>query len=179
MSAYLLIVVAVLSRVIPHSWLNFTAEGGALLFFGARRPLTQAIWPVLALMGTDYYLTVYAYNYPFHVSSYLVTWTWYVAVIVLGNILLAKKLSAGRVAGAVLLASTSFFVVSNYAVWVGSAASLYPHTLAGLTACYTAALPFYRNDLLSTSLVAGLAFGLPALARKLASQHESHGKAAV
>jgi hypothetical protein len=135
MSAFLLIVLAVLSRIIPHAWLNFTAVGGSLLFFGARRPLSQAIWPVLALMGTDYYLTVYAYNYPFHASSYLVTWTWYAAVVILGHLLLSKRVTGGRLAGAVLLSSTSFFAVSNYAVWVDATASLYPHTLAGLAAC--------------------------------------------
>ena len=174
MSAWLLIVLAVLSRVVPHAWLNFTAVGGSLIFFGARRPLRQAVWPVLALMATDYYLTVYFYAYPFHVSSYLLTWAWYAAVIVLGHILLAKKVSAGRVAGAVLLSSTSFFVVSNYAVWVMSSATLYPHTLGGLEACYAAALPFYRNDLISTALVAGLAFGIPALAHRLSHQHAAH-----
>ena len=67
MSAYLLILLAVLSRiaVLPHlPWLNFTAVGGSLIFFGARRPLRQAILPVALLAATDYYLTVYAYNYP-------------------------------------------------------------------------------------------------------------------
>jgi hypothetical protein len=73
-----------------------------------------------------------------------------------------------RVIGATLLASTSFFIVSNYAMWVGG--TMYPHTIAGLGMCYVAALPFYRNDVLSTGLIAGLAFGLPAMARKMAEQ---------
>jgi hypothetical protein len=30
-----------------------------------------------------------------------------------------------------------------------------------------AGLPFYRNDLISTALVAGLAFGVPVLVRRL------------
>jgi hypothetical protein len=30
-----------------------------------------------------------------------------------------------------------------------------------------AALPFYRNDLLSTGIVAGLAFGVPVLVRRM------------
>jgi hypothetical protein len=38
--------------------------------------------------------------------------------------------------------------------------------MGGLATCYVAALPFYRNDLVSTSLVAGLAFGLPVLVRR-------------
>jgi hypothetical protein len=176
MSAYLLIIVAILSRIIvlPHiAWLNFTAVGGSLLFFGARRPLRQAIIPVALFAATDYYLTVYAYNYPFHVTAYLLTWTWYAAVIILGRILLSQHISALRVGAGVLIAPTSFFLITNFAAWVGS--PLYPQTLAGLGMSYVAGLPFYRNDLISTALVAGLAFGLPALARQLTAHRQTAG----
>jgi hypothetical protein len=168
MAAYVLIVLAVLSRVIPHAWMNFTAVGAGLLYFGARRPLREIALPVLSLMATDYYLTVFAYRYPWHASAYLITWAWYAAVVVLGWILLRRQVTVTRVIGATLLASTSFFIVSNYAMWVGG--TMYPHTIAGLGMCYVAALPFYRNDVLSTGLIAGLAFGLPAMARKMAEQ---------
>jgi hypothetical protein len=43
---------------------------------------------------------------------------------------------------------------------------MYPHTAAGLGACYAAGLPFYGNDLMSTALFAGVFFGLPALAAR-------------
>ncbi|HTW48693.1 MAG TPA: DUF6580 family putative transport protein [Acidobacteriaceae bacterium] len=171
MGAYLLIFAAVLSRVVvmPHlHWLNFTAVGGSLLYFGARRPLREAALPVLAMMASDYCLTVFGYGYSWHTSAYLITWVWYAAVLVLGRILLSRQMSVSRVLGAPVIASTSFFLVSNYAVWVGSV--MYPHTLSGLTACYVAALPFYRNDALSTILVTALAFGLPVLARRMAEQ---------
>jgi hypothetical protein len=174
MSAYLLIIAAVLSRIIPHpAWLNFTAVGGSLLYFGARRPLRQAIIPVALLAAIDYYLTVYFYSYPFQISAYLITWAWYAAVIVLGYVLLAKHVSALRVGTAVLIAPTSFFLVTNFAAWVGS--PLYPQTLAGLGMSYVAGLPFYRNDLISTALVAGLAFGLPVIARQLTTHNQTAG----
>jgi hypothetical protein len=166
MGAYLLIVVAVLSRVLPHPWLNFTAEGGALLFFGARRPLRETIWPVFALMATDFYLTTFFYHYPWHTSGYLLIWAWYAGMIVLGRVMLRKQVTVGRIIGAPVLASTSFFVVSNFIPWI----QMYPHTTAGLTACYALALPYYRNDVLSTLLVTGLAFGLPAMAKRMAEQ---------
>lgn len=170
MSAYLLILLAILSRVVPHpGWFNFTAVGGSLLYFGARRPLRQAILPVALLAATDYYLTIYAYSYPFHVSAYLITWAWYAGVILLGRVLLARHVSVLRVGTAVLIAPTSFFLLTNFAAWVGS--PLYPQTLAGLGMSYVAGLPFYRNDLVSTALVAGLAFGLPALARQLTAHN--------
>lgn len=166
MGAYLLMVVAVLSRVLPHPWLNFTAEGAGLLFFGARRPLREAIWPLLALMATDVYLTTVFYHYPWHTSGYLVTWAWYAGAIMLGRAMLSRQVTVTRVIGAPVLAATSFFIVTNFAAWI----AMYPHTWAGFTACYALALPFYRNDLLSTTLVTGLAFGLPAMARRMAEQ---------
>lgn len=168
MIAYLLLLVAVLSRVIvlPHTaWLNFTAVGGALLYFGARRPWREMIAPLGVLVVTDYCLTVYAYHYPFQWQSYVPTWIWYAAAIALGQILLHAKANVTRVAAATLLGPTSFFAISNYAVWAVSR-SMYPHTLSGLGACYAAGIPFYRNDVISTGIVLGLMFGVPALVRR-------------
>jgi hypothetical protein len=170
MPAYLLLIVAVLSRVIPHpDWMNFTAVGGALLYFGARRSWREMLAPLAALMATDYFLTVFSYHYAFRWQGYVTTWVWYLAVMALGQILLRTRTTFLRVAAGVVLGPTSFFVVSNYAVWVGS--DMYPHTFSGLMACYVAALPFYRNDLLSTGIVAGLAFGVPVLVRRMSRAH--------
>ena len=170
MFAYVLILIAILRRLVlsaaPHpEWFNFTAVGGALLYFGARRSWREMLAPLVVLMATDYYLTVYAYHYSFRWQSYSITWAWYLMAMVLGQILLHSKTTIVRVSAGVLLGPTSFFVLSNYPVWVGS--TMYQHTLAGLRDCYVAALPFYRNDLLSTAIVAGLAFGVPVLVRRL------------
>ena len=166
MPAYLLILVAILSRLVPHpDWLNFTAVGGALLYFGARRSWREMLAPLAAFMATDYVLTVFTYHYPFRWDAYITTWAWYLMAMALGHILLHAKTTFVRVAAGVVLGPTSFFIVSNYAVWAGSA--MYPHTLAGLGQCFIAALPFYRNDLVSTAIVAGLAFGIPVLVRRL------------
>ena len=182
MAAYLVLLLAVLSRILPHAfgavnW-NFTAVGGGLLFFGSQMKASsagnesRAAWwnaakiasAVVALMATDYYLTVFAYGYPFHVQGYLVTWAWYAAVCVLGMGIL-RKTSVLRVIAGVLASATSFYIVVDFAVWAGG--RMYPHTLAGLEACYVAAIPFYRNDLVSTGLTAGALFGLPVLAAKI------------
>jgi hypothetical protein len=168
MPAYLLLLVAVLSRFLPHAGLwNFTAVGGALLYFGARRPWREILAPLAVLMAADYFLTVYSYHYAFAWQSYLPTWGWYVMAMVLGQILLTSRTSLVRVAAGALLGPTSFFLLSNYAVWAGSWAFPYPHTLSGLAACYAAAVPFYCNDLASTAIVAGLAFGVPVLVRRM------------
>ncbi len=166
MSAYLLLIAAILSRVVPHpDWLNFTAVGGALLYFGARRSWREILAPLAALMATDYCLTVFSYHYAFQWQAYVTTWAWYLAVMALGWILLHTRTTFLRVGAGVVLGPTSFFLVSNYAVWASG--GMYPRTLAGLETCYAAAVPFYRNDLLSTAIVAGLAFGVPVLVRRL------------
>jgi len=180
MPAYLLLVLAILTRVLPHhAMLNFTAVGGALLYFGARRPWREMLAPLAALIATDYFLTVYSYHYEFVWTSYVTTWAWAAAVMVLGYILLKSRTSWLRVGAAVVLGPTSFWLISNYAVWVASSHAvpvvndMYAHSFSGLIACYAAALPFYRNDLISTAIVAGLAFGVPVLVRKSRLQHQA------
>lgn len=183
MLAYLVLLLAVLSRILPHAfhavnW-NFTALGGGLLFFGSRMGAGDTArrfnWKAAAmlssamvfLMATDYYLTVYAFGYPFHLRGYIVTWVWDAAVCLLGMGIL-QKVTVLRVGAATVASATSFFLLSNLAVWAGAGfEAMYPHTLSGLGACYIAGLPFYRNDLVSTAITAGALFGLPVLAARI------------
>jgi len=188
MLAYLVLLVAVLSRVLPHffhaaSW-NFTAIGGGLLFFGSRMGAGSASGSftrksglrlavaIAALIATDFYLTVFVYHFPFVVRAYLTTWLWSAAVCLLGMGIL-QKASVLRVGAGVLASSTSFFLLSNFMVWADSSMVMYPRSLSGLGACYMAGLPFYRNDLASTALVVAVLFGLPVLAAKLAESMSS------
>ena len=168
MIAYLVLLLAAISRLLPHALhgvgLNVTAVGGGLLFFGSRRPRLQAAIAIFIMALTDVYLTRYVYNYPFHLRSYAVTWLWYGAVCLLGSSLL-RRVSVLRVGAAVFASATGFFLLSNLVVWMGS--GMYAHSLSGMVACYAAALPFYGNDLVSTGLTAGVLFGLPVVAAQL------------
>jgi hypothetical protein len=168
MIAYFLVLLAVLSRylVVGHlPLLNFTAVTGGLIYFGARRSWREMAGPLIILMASDYCLTTYAYHYTFHWLAYIPTWIWYVAAMALGQILLRTRTSWVRVAASAILGPTSFFVLSNYAVWLGS--TFYPHTMSGLMTCYAAAIPFYRNDLAATSIVLAAAFGIPVLVERM------------
>jgi hypothetical protein len=180
MLAILVLVLAASSRLLPHIFhnmaFNFTAVGAGLLFFGSRRPRWQTVLAVAVMALMDVFLTTKVYGYAFHVSGYLMTWAWYAAVCLMGSVLL-RKVTALRVVGGVLASATSFFLLSNFAMWANSAsfgaAAMYPHTRSGLAACYAAALPFYGNDLLSTGLFATAFFGLPVLATRLAESLRS------
>src|SRR5258708_8476826 len=101
MPAYLLLIVAILSHLLPHAgWMNFTAVGGALLYFGARRSWREMLAPLAALMATDYALTTFVYHYSFRSIDYAPTWIWYVAAMALGQILLRARTSFVRFAAA-------------------------------------------------------------------------------
>ena len=183
MAAFIVLLLAALSRLVPHAMhgvgFNFTAVGGGLLFFGARRPRSLAAgWQAaiaVAVMGlTDIYLTTVVFGRHFDVGSYLVTWAWYAAVCLMGSGLL-RKVTALRVVAGVFASATSFFLLSNFITWIGVPFAMYPHSLAGLSACYTAGVPFYANDLASTGLVSAALFGLPVLAARMTELlHASH-----
>lgn len=174
MPAILVLLLAALSRFLPHAMhgvgINFTAVGAGLLFFGSRRPRWQAVIAMAVMALTDVCLTKFVYQYPFTASHYFITWAWYGLVCLAGSELL-RKTSFLRVAAGVLASATSFYILSDLAVWIFS--SMYPHTAAGLGACYVAALPFYWNDLASTAIFSGVLFGAPVLAAQLAEMMQT------
>ena len=58
---------------------------------------------------------------------------------------------------AIIAYSLLFFAVTNLAVWAFSA--MYPHTAAGLAACYAAALPFLPQTVIGDLFWAAVLFG--------------------
>jgi hypothetical protein len=68
-------------------------------------------------------------------------------------------------AGGSLAGSLVFFVTTNFACWALSD-GLYPRTAAGLSACFTAALPFYRWMPVGDLVWTGVVFGGIALASR-------------
>lgn len=64
--------------------------------------------------------------------------------------------------------SLLFFAATNFACWYGS--NWYPQTWQGLTACYVAAIPFFKYTLLGDLIFACLLFGGYALAINLLRQ---------
>jgi hypothetical protein len=165
MLPYYFLLFAIAARFLPHAGsFNFTPVAAALLFFGARMSRKQLWIPVALLATSDVLISHFVYGYPLSASD-LVTWTWYAAIVLLGS-LLASNASTLRVVGASLMASLSFFAVSNFAVW--AVWNMYPKTLAGLAECYTMAIPFFRNTVASDLLFSGAFFGLAALLPQLA-----------
>jgi len=78
-------------------------------------------------------------------QGFIFTYLGFLAYFVFGK--LAKK-NWKRQAALLPLASFTFFLVSNFGVWL----YWYPHTLNDLIACYALALPFYKNTLMGDFL---------------------------
>lgn len=156
MLAYLFVVLAIIvhARFIPMEF-HFTPVAASFLFFGARVARKQMWIPVLLLAASDVYLTKVHYGYPL-TPDHLVTWVWYAAMILMGG-LLANTWSAPRIGAASLIASLSFFLISNAMVWMVWR-DMYPATLNGLLLAYIAGLPFFRNTVVSDLLFTGAFF---------------------
>jgi hypothetical protein len=80
-----------------------------------------------------------------------------VALIVMLGMASLQRRSALRVAGVAIASSILFFVITNFGMWLFS--GFYPRTLAGLEACYIAAIPFFQNTVVGDLFYAGLLFG--------------------
>jgi len=160
---------------LPHAW-HFTPLGASLLFFGARGSRRQMWIPLVLLAATDVILTKFVYVYTFSWDQ-LVTWAWYAGILWLGTAL-REKASFWRVVGAALTSSVSFFLLSNFAVW--AAWNMYPRTLTGLMACYTAAIPFFRGTVASDLFFSLAMFGTPVLLQALSGWlHKPGGRIAA
>jgi len=164
MLAYLFLAIAVAVHLrflaLPFS---FTPVAAALLYFGARMPRRQMWIPVALLAASDVYLTRVTYGYPL-TADHLVTWAWYAAMVLLGGVLI-KGFSAIRIGAASLTASVSFFLISNFAVWMVWR-DMYPKTFNGLMTCYVAGLPFFRSAVASDLLFTAAFFGIGYLASR-------------
>jgi Family of unknown function (DUF6580) len=60
-----------------------------------------------------------------------------------------------------------FFLTTNFAVWV--LGNFYPRSLAGLTTCFIAAIPYFGNTLAGDSFYALVLFGGFALLERFSS----------
>ena len=158
MLVVVLILVAAASRLLPHAP-NFTPVAALGLFAGATMG-RRAAWlvPFGALLLSDLFLGFY------HPVSMLFNYGAFAACLLIGAGWLSRKRSLPRLGGAALTSSVAFFALSNLGMW---ASGYYPRTLAGLTACYEAGLPFLRNTVVSDVLFTAVLFGAYAALRAL------------
>jgi hypothetical protein len=159
------ILLAAALRLVPHPP-NFTPIGAMALFSGAylgRRALAF-VAPLAAMLLSDAVLGFY--------SGMWVTYLAVALITLLGSLVLQKRTPV-RIGLTAVAGSMLFFVVSNFGTWALS--GMYPHTAAGLAACYVAAIPFFQNTLAGDLFYATMLFGGFRIAELLIPQLEGKG----
>ncbi|HXT12867.1 MAG TPA: DUF6580 family putative transport protein [Candidatus Angelobacter sp.] len=144
-----MILVAALSRLIPHPP-NFSPIAAMALFGGASFADKRAAFalPLAGLLASDLVLGFYTIS-PVVYASF--------ALIVCLGFWVRRHHSLRRIGIATVLSALMFFIITNFGVW--AIGHLYPKTPAGLVDCYAAAIPFFRNTLLSNLAYTALLFG--------------------
>ena len=143
------ILAAAALRLAPHPP-NFTPIGAMALFGGAqlgRRTLAFVV-PLGAMLLSDAIIGFHsgmAFVYASFAATVLIGWA------------VRAGLTPLRIGAAALASSVLFFLVTNFGTWATS--GMYPRDMAGLTACYAAAIPFFRNTVAGDLVYAALLFG--------------------
>lgn len=144
-----MIAAAAASRLIPHPP-NMTSIAAMALFGGATLTDKRLAFlvPLAALFASDVVLG-------FHNQMVAVYGSF--ALIVCFGLWLQQRKTALTIAGAAIASSLLFFIVVDFGIWLMG--DMYPRTFAGLAACYTAALPFLRNQMVGDLLYTAVLFG--------------------
>lgn len=155
-----LLALAVLSRVLPHPP-NFTALDAIAIYAGLRLADGRAAFllPLLAMLIAD------AFFLGFH-STLPLIYACMAFTVLLGRLARGKGKSATALAA--FTGATTFFIVTNLAVWWGS--GMYSLDSAGLGLCFSAALPFYQWTLAGLVTYGALLWALDLVAGRLAPQ---------
>ena len=136
-------------RLIPH-WPNFTPIAAMALFGGAyfQKKHLAFVIPLAALFLSDLILGLHSWMIAVYISF---------ALVVGIGFILRSRIKVGSVLLATLSSSIIFFIITNFAVWIGS--PFYPQNIVGLMECYSAGLPFLNNGVLGDLFFSTIFFG--------------------
>ncbi len=141
---------------------NFSPIMAIALFGGAMLDRKLAyIVPVAAMLLTDVF-------FGFHSSMFAVYGSFLLTVMIGQKF--ASKPNAKNIAASSIVSALQFFVITNLSVWAFS--GMYTLDFAGLSSCFTMAIPFFKNTLASTLVFSTVLFGGFALAAKTSSNPE-------
>ena len=160
-----MILLAAISRFLPiamPSMNNFSPVGAMALFGGAYfvKKHWAFIFPMIALWLSNFVLNnvFYTKYYPtFSFGFELAVFVSFALVVAIGIVVL-KKVNLTNLLIANVLGTIGFFLISNFFVWAGG--KMYPQTMEGFITCYTMALPFLKNTLISNLLYSAVMFGV-------------------
>ena len=144
-----------LLRVLPHPP-NLAPVGAMSLFAGATLNGWQAyLVPLLIMAITDPIIARIGGFAPFSRGTVFIYGSFLISVWI-GRHLRGSQ-SALRIGAAAFVCALQFFLITNFQTWLFG--TMYPHTFAGLAACYIAALPFFGYTLIGNLFYSAFFFG--------------------
>ncbi len=145
----LLVVVAALYRAWDGRPFGFAPHLAMAIFGGAiiKNKKLAFVLPLLSLFLSDLlYQGLYLFGYsaiPGFYSGQWVNYVLFAALTVFGFAM--RKINIKNIVGFSLSGSMIFFLLSNFAVWIGGGGFMRPKTFEGLMMCYNDGLAFYRD----------------------------------
>ena len=145
-----LILLAAVSRLIPHPP-NFAPIASLAIFGGTviNNKKYALILPLGALLLSDILFELFTSTKGFYDISQTFVYGAFILITFLATKI--KTVSTKNILFACLWSGAIFFILSNFGVWLTGV--FYPKTLAGLMQCYTAAIPFYKNEFFGNMLL--------------------------
>jgi len=136
-------VILALSRIIPHPP-NFTPILASAIMAPMliKDRLFGIAVPIVAMFISDIIIGFYSYQFVIYSS-----------ILAIALVAPMRK-NYARLGIMAVGGSVWFFITTNFAEWM--IWDYYPKTIEGLITCYTAAIPFFKNTLISTCLFTGL-----------------------
>lgn len=167
---FILILFSILTRMAMPPFLghpaNFSPLDAIALFCGAyfNRRITACIAIVFIAWLSDFFIDkIFMGYWTFAYQGFYWQYASYFLITLIGT-LFRNKITPVPLLFASLSASMIFFIISNFGVWCSG--FLYPLTMNGLVACYVAAIPFFKNTVLSDLFFSAFLFGVLMFSRK-------------
>lgn len=166
MLAYILIILAIATRVVPH-FSNVSAITAVAIFSGAILPKRQAfVIPLAARLITDSIIGFF--SWPLMIAVYGA----HVFGVLLGLWVKNGKqdFEGLKVITSSMIASVTFFLVTNFAFLYPT----YSHNLQGIVSAYNNGLPFLRGTVIGDLGYTVSLFAVYGLIQVLSRQAKDH-----
>jgi hypothetical protein len=164
-----LILIAAFGRIIPHPYNMSPIAAMGLLgaAYFSRKWMALAI-PFLATWLSDVFINNVMYADLFDGFTWFYAGSAWVygsyALIIMMGFVLFHTVSIARIASGSILATSIFFLITNFGAWLGN--PLYPQSFEGLMMSYAAGLPFLQGSFVGDLMYSAILFGGFALAGK-------------
>lgn len=162
----LLIVIASLYRIMPGRPYGFAPQIAMAIFGGAiiKNKKFAFLLPLLSMFISDALYEILfrngVGNMPGFYEGQITNYILFTSLTLFGFFI--KNFNIGRLAIASIAAPTTYFIISNFLVWLSSsplAGLSRPKTFNGLLLCFGDGLPFYPWSVAATFIFSAILFG--------------------